>query len=85
MIGNEKKLQGQILARFFVKEIDKKKKHFDNREIERKFNEMIKDQGFKVNIYVSIFGIRNLINEAREPKITLKLTGLDEVHTINYE
>ena len=74
LLNNEGHLQGQVLARFFLKEVDQKKKNTDDAEgLKREFNSIVTTTR-KVNIDISLFGIRNMIKNARRPVVTMKLT-----------
>lgn len=57
-----------------MKEFDQKKKNDDLDKITDMFN-MIFGSGPTVNIKISLIGLRNLVKNARRPKITFKLTN----------
>ena len=73
-----------MLARFFLREFDQKKKHDDFSRIMDTFHLILK-QRYKVNIDVALFGLRNLLANARRPVITLRLTKDKREHVLKME
>ena len=79
IINEEEQFVGSILANFFLKHypknLKKKKEKVDekHREIIDKFKNILKPRT-KVDLKVSLFGLRNLINAAIKPEITIGLS-----------
>lgn len=86
LLNEEGQFVGSILCNFYVKlypkmtQKEKKagKQNLEHIALEEEFRSIFDDH-FQVNIDVALLGLRNLVTEAEEPQVTVRLTG----NTIN--